>query len=66
MYNQEIFNKLVEKYGPHKAIEVCDVVSELYNIKYENCKTQECLEEYAYEREWWAETAISLKQQQLT
>ena len=65
MFNQEILNTVVEKFGTQKAAEFCDIVSILYDIKYSGCKTTECIEEYAFEREWWAEAAESMRQTQL-
>jgi hypothetical protein len=60
MYNQVILDKFIEKHGLQRAVEICDILSQFYDIKYEGCKTQECLEEYDYERSWWSEASFDL------
>jgi hypothetical protein len=53
MYNEELLNKVIDKFGIERAKEFCEVTSMLYDIKYTACKTQDCLTEYDFEREWW-------------
>ncbi len=61
MYNPEILKNLEEKYGTEKTADFCEMISTMYNLKYENCTSQDCRSEYDYERDWWHEQAINLK-----
>jgi hypothetical protein len=53
MYNEEIYNKLLEEFGEEKMLQITDVISVLYDIKYQAYKDLDALNEYDYEREWW-------------
>jgi len=60
MCNRIILEKIIEEIGTEKTIEFCQLVSMMYDIKYNACKDKEPLSEFDYEREWWAEAAIEL------
>ena len=69
MYNQEMLERIVAKFGTDRAIEFCEVASMLYDIKFNACKEEDVdydslKAEYDYERDWWLEAGITLKQQQ--
>jgi hypothetical protein len=53
MYNEEIYNKLLEEFGEEKMLQITDVISVLYDIKYQASKDLDALNEYDYERDWW-------------
>jgi hypothetical protein len=53
MYNEEIYNKLLEEFGEEKMLQITDVISVLYDIKYQASKNIDALNEYDYERDWW-------------
>jgi hypothetical protein len=53
MYNEEIYKKLSAKFGESKMSTVTNVISMLYDIKYQAAKNTDALTEYDYERDWW-------------
>jgi hypothetical protein len=53
MYNEEIYQKLLEEFGENKMGTVTDIISTLYDIKYNATKHVDVLNEYDYERDWW-------------
>lgn len=70
MYNQDILNKIEAQYGTQKAAEFCEIASLMYDIKFNACKEDDenhhpLRAEYDYERDWWMEASIGLKQKQL-
>jgi hypothetical protein len=60
MCNREILEVIIEEVGAEKAAEFCKLVSLMYDIRYNACKTEEPLTEFDYEREWWALAGIEL------
>ena len=55
MYNEEIYQKLSVEFGETKMPTVTDIISTLYDIKYQAAKNTDALCEYDYERDWWME-----------
>jgi hypothetical protein len=55
MYNEEIYQKMLTEFGEDKMAVVTDIVSTLYDIKYQAAKNTDALTEYDYERDWWLE-----------
>lgn len=53
MYNEEIYQKLLEEFGEPIMGTVTDIISTLYDIKYNAAKTPDAMNEYDYERQWW-------------
>lgn len=53
MSNQEIFEKLENEFIGTHPIRITDIISTLYDIKFNAAKTIEASEEYDYERQWW-------------
>lgn len=53
MYNKEIYQKLLEEFGEDKMTSVCDVISTLYDIKFQATKNFDAHLEFDYERDWW-------------
>lgn len=53
MFNEEIYQKLLKEFGEDKMASVCDIVSTLYDIKYNASKNDDAYIEFDYEREWW-------------
>ena len=39
MYNEELLNKIIDKFGIERAKEFCEIAGTLYDIKYNACKT---------------------------
>jgi hypothetical protein len=66
MYNQLLFNKLVEKHGVAHVIIYCQMESDTKALLYEECHKRgnvpyEEYMDYAYDRDWWANKAEELK-----
>lgn len=53
MYNEEIYQRLLEEFGEEQMHNVCDIISVLYDIKYMASKNEDAVSEFDYEREWW-------------
>lgn len=53
MYNEEIYQKMKAEFGEDKMAQVSDIISVLYDIKYQAAKNTDALTEYDYERDWW-------------
>lgn len=53
MYNEEIYQKMKAEFGEDKMAQVSDIISTLYDIKYQAAKNTDALTEYDYERDWW-------------
>lgn len=53
MYNEEIYQKLVADFGEHRMAVVTDIISSLYDIRYNAAKNTDALNEFDYERDWW-------------
>jgi hypothetical protein len=62
MYNQELVNKLVEQFGKEEIAKFAEIVSIMYDIKYNVCKDLDSLCEFDYERDWWLESSKTLKE----
>jgi hypothetical protein len=60
MCNEEIYNKLLEEFGEEKMLQVTDIISVLYDIKYQASKNIDALNEYDYERDWWIKKSNEL------
>ncbi len=63
MYNEEIYQKLLKEFGEEKMTMVTDIISVLYDIKYKSTNNLDSLDEFDYERDWWAEKHIELIKQ---
>lgn len=63
MYNQDVLNKIIDKYGLEKATEFCEIVATMYDIKYNAIKKLNNLTEYDYERIWWNDAYVELKKE---
>lgn len=55
MYNEEIYQKLLAEFGELKMTTVTDIISVLYDIKYQASKNEDAFNEFDYERRWWAD-----------
>ena len=63
MYNQQLVDKLVEQFGKEEIAKFAEIVSVMYDIKYNACKDFDGLCEFDYERDWWLETSVTLKKE---
>lgn len=63
MYNRDILELIIEEVGTEKAAEFCHLVSLMYDIKYNACKTVEPLTEFDFERIWWLDAGVALTKQ---
>jgi hypothetical protein len=63
MYNQQLVDKLVEQFGKEEIAKFAEIVSVMYDIKYNACKDSDGLCEFDYERDWWLETSVTLKKE---
>jgi hypothetical protein len=61
MYNQQLVDKLVEQFGKEEIAKFAEIVSVMYDIKYNACKDLDGLCEFDYERDWWLEASVTLK-----
>jgi len=61
MYNEEILEIIMKQIGKKKTIEFCNIISLMYDIKYNTCKNINSLSEFDYERDWWKNVEIDLK-----
>ena len=63
MYNEEFLQKVLHEHGVDQAIIFCQLESEKYNAQYEEMDMGDALSisEIKYERDWWAERAERLK-----
>lgn len=53
MFNEEIYQKLLQEFGEDKMASVTDVISTLYDIKFNAVQTKDASCEFDYERDWW-------------
>ena len=53
MYNEEIYQKLSVKFGEDRMAAVTDIITTLYDIRYNAAKNTDALNEFDYERDWW-------------
>ena len=53
MYNEEIYQKLSLKFGDDRMAAVTDIITTLYDIRYNAAKNTDALNEFDYERDWW-------------
>lgn len=61
MYNQQIFEKLAESFSEEDLAKAAEIISLMYDIKYQACISDEGLcSEYNYERDWWLEASQKL------
>lgn len=60
MYNEEIYEKLLKKFGEEKMTTVTNVISVFYDIKYDAAKNSQLKDEYDYERQWWITRYVEL------
>lgn len=60
MYNRDILAKIIDEFDIDKATIFCEVVALMYDIKYTACKSEQCLTEYDYERDWWNKAYLEL------
>lgn len=63
MYNQKLVDKLVEQFGKEEITKFAEIVSVMYDIKYNACKDLDGLCEFDYERDWWLEASKILKEE---
>lgn len=60
MQNNEIFEKLKNELIEIHPARIADILSTLYDIKFNAAKTIEESEEYDYERQWWMNKNLEL------
>ena len=63
MYNPELFEKMVEKFGMNKTIEFAEMVTYMYNLLHQDAlsRKQHNQTEYGYEHYWWEKKHEELK-----
>ena len=60
MYNEEMYQKLVVEFGEANMSTVCEIISSLYDIKFNAAKTEDGFTEFDYERDWWINKHIEI------
>ena len=63
MCNREVLEVIIEEVGAEHAAEFCRLASLMYDIRYNVCKELDSLNELDFERDWWADAAKSLHEQ---
>jgi len=53
MYNEEMYQKLLKQFCENNMGMVTDIISTMYDIKYQAAKNTDALNEFDYERDWW-------------
>jgi len=61
MCNREILEVIIEEVGANKAAEFCRLASLMYDIRYNVCKDLDPLSELDFERDWWKNAELKLK-----
>lgn len=63
MYNEEFLQDVIWKHGINQAIIFCQLESDKYNKQFNEMKAGDPIvhQELQYERDWWAERAEKLK-----
>lgn len=62
MYNQQVIEKLAKSFSKEDLAKAAEIISVMYDIKYQACISDEGLcSEYDYERDWWLEASQKLK-----
>ena len=66
MYNEEFLQKVLHEHGVKQAIIFCELESKKYSMMYDNVDFGDniSISELEYERDWWAERAERLKNDQ--
>lgn len=54
MYNKDLLQLMITKYGVEKVLDFSQMVSYMFNCLAENADEVEISSEYKYERDWWA------------
>lgn len=60
MYNEEIYEKLTLEFTESKMVNVTDIISSLYDIKFNAAKSQDQSNIYDYNRQWWMNKHIEI------
>jgi len=60
MYNEDILNKILNEFSIEKTATFCEIVSLMYEIKYNATRDINLLSEYDFERDWWSKAYIEL------
>jgi hypothetical protein len=66
MCNREILEVIIEEVGAQQAAEFCRLASLMYDIRYNACKELDPMTELDFERDWWADAANMLNEQNKT
>jgi hypothetical protein len=63
MYNEQFLQDVIWKHGIDQAIIFCQLESDKYNKQFNEMKAGDPIahQELQYERDWWAERAEKLK-----
>jgi hypothetical protein len=63
MYNKDILDLIIKKYGVEKAATFCEIAAMMYDIKYNASKSKDAITEFDFERVWWIEASLVLHEQ---
>jgi hypothetical protein len=63
MYNHDLLNKMIDKFGMDKVTEFAEMVSFMHHVLYEEAKANgpDDFTEHNFERDWWASKFQELK-----
>ncbi len=60
MSNEEIYEKLALEFTKSKMASVTDIISKLYDIKFNATKNKDTSIVYDYYRQWWMDKHIEI------
>ena len=63
MYNHDLLNKMMDRFGIEKVTEFAEMVSFMHTVLYEAAKTNgpDDFTEHNFERDWWKDKHEELK-----
>jgi hypothetical protein len=63
MYNHDLLNKMIDKFGMEKVTEFAEMVSFMHDVLYQEAKANgpDDITEHNYERDWWQDKFDELK-----
>jgi hypothetical protein len=67
MYNHDLLNKMIDKFGVDKTTEFAEMVSFMHDVLYQEAKTNgpDEITEHNFERDWWKNTHKQLKNEEI-
>jgi hypothetical protein len=63
MYNHDLLNKMIDKFGIDKVAEAAEIISFMHDVLYNDAleRGNDELTEHNFERDWWQDKFDELK-----